>query len=74
MTHLDQGPSIRRRQAQEFEQAAQMKSEGFIGELWGFLHANKKWWLLPIVLVLVLVGALIVLSSTALAPFIYTIF
>ncbi|HRD75355.1 MAG TPA: DUF5989 family protein [Hyphomicrobiaceae bacterium] len=46
-----------------------------IGELWGFLRARKKFWLLPIILMMVLLGGLIVLTQgTALAPFIYTIF
>jgi hypothetical protein len=47
----------------------------FIIEFWEFLKVRKKYWLLPILLVLVLFGGLIVLSQgTALAPFIYTIF
>ena len=45
------------------------------GELWAFMRVRKKWWLGPIVLVLVLFGALIVLSQgSALAPFVYTLF
>ena len=44
-------------------------------EFWDFLKVRKKYWLLPILIVLVLFGALIVLSQgTAVAPFIYTIF
>lgn len=44
-------------------------------DIYNFLMVRKKWWLLPIVLVLLLFGVLIVLSSgTAVAPFIYTIF
>ena len=47
----------------------------FIIEFWQFLKVRKKYWLLPILLVLVLFGGLIVLSQgTAVAPFIYTIF
>ena len=47
----------------------------FLIEFWEFLKVRKKYWLLPILLVLVLFGGLIVLSQgTALAPFIYTIF
>ena len=47
----------------------------FLKEFWEFLKIRKKYWLLPILLVLVLFGGLIVLSQgTALAPFIYTIF
>jgi Family of unknown function (DUF5989) len=44
-------------------------------EFWLFLKVRKKWWLLPIILVLVLVGLLLVFAQgSALAPFIYTIF
>jgi hypothetical protein len=39
-----------------------------------FLLHNKKWWLLPIIVILVLLGLLTALSSTAIAPFIYTVF
>ncbi len=45
------------------------------GEFWLFLRQNKKYWLLPIILILFAVGALLVFAqSSALAPFIYTIF
>ena len=44
-------------------------------DLWGFLKVRKKFWLAPIILVLVLLGGLIVLSQgSAVAPFIYTLF
>jgi hypothetical protein len=44
-------------------------------QLWEFLRVRKKWWLLPIVIVLLVVGALLVFAQgSALAPFIYTIF
>ena len=44
-------------------------------DLWGFMKARKKFWLAPIIIVLVLLGALIVLSQgSAVAPFIYTLF
>ena len=47
----------------------------FLKEFWEFLKVRKKYWLLPILLVLVLFGGLIVLSQgTAVAPFIYTVF
>jgi len=45
-----------------------------LSEFWLFLKTNKKWWLLPIVIVTLLLGALIFLSSTPAAPFIYTLF
>ncbi len=47
----------------------------FLKDLWGFLKVRKKFWLLPIILVLMLFGALIVLTGgSAIAPFIYAIF
>ena len=47
----------------------------FLRELWGFLTHRKKFWMLPVVLVLLLFGTLILLASgSALAPFIYTLF
>jgi hypothetical protein len=47
----------------------------FLKDLWGFLSHRKKFWMLPIILILLMFGALIVLTSgTAIAPFIYTLF
>jgi len=47
----------------------------FLVELWSFLRARKKFWLLPILIVMVMFGGLVVLSQgSAVAPFIYTIF
>ncbi|MCC7202180.1 MAG: hypothetical protein IT393_05865 [Nitrospirae bacterium] len=47
----------------------------FLKDLWGFLRVRKKYWLLPIILTLLLFGALILMTSgSAIAPFIYTLF
>jgi hypothetical protein len=47
----------------------------FISELWAFMRERKKFWLLPIVLVLLLFGSLVVLTQgSVVAPFIYTLF
>jgi len=47
----------------------------FLKDLWGFLKVRKKFWMLPLILILLLFGVLIVLTSgTAIAPFIYTLF
>ena len=47
----------------------------FLEEFWNFLKVRKKYWLLPIIIILVLFGGLIILSQgSAVAPFIYTIF
>ena len=58
----------------EFADQAAAPRPALLVELWEFMATNKKWWLTPVVLVLLLVGALIMLSSTAAAPFIYTLF
>ena len=47
----------------------------FVSDLWGFLKVRKKFWLLPLITVLVLLGALIIFGGgSAVAPFIYTLF
>jgi len=47
----------------------------FVVELWMFMRERKKFWLLPIIIVLMLFGGLVVLTQgTAIAPFIYTLF
>ncbi len=52
-----------------------MSKLSILGEFWDFLKVRKKWWLAPIVLFMVLLGALIVLTEgSAVAPFIYTLF
>ena len=52
-----------------------MARPSLLGELWAFMRVRKKWWLLPLVLTMLLVGLLIaVTQGSALAPFIYTIF
>ena len=47
----------------------------FLQDLWGFMKARKKFWLAPVIFVLLLLGALIVFAEgSAIAPFIYTLF
>jgi hypothetical protein len=51
------------------------RNMGVAGELLGFFMRNKRWWLVPMVVSLFLIGALIILGqSSAIAPFIYTLF
>jgi len=58
-----------------FEKAAsETRDVGLLTELLGFLKTTKKWWLLPIVLVIVMFSVLIFLSGTGIAPLIYTLF
>ena len=61
-------------QAGSFERQAGQAQTGITSELVHFLAHNKKWWLTPIILVLLLLGVLIVLGSSVAAPFIYTLF
>ncbi len=59
----------------QFEKlSADYAEEGFFREFWGFLKQNKKWWLLPILCVLMLLAVLLAFSGSAAAPFIYTLF
>jgi hypothetical protein len=58
----------------DFAAQAELAPRGFARELWDFVRLNKKWWLTPIILVLLVLGALIIIGGTAAAPFIYTLF
>jgi hypothetical protein len=58
----------------DFEKLAKENRNSFVGEFWVFLKSNKKWWLLPILLILLGLGLLALLSSSAVAPFIYPLF
>jgi hypothetical protein len=52
-----------------------MARSGLMSELWAFMRVRKKWWLMPLVLMMLTVGMLIAFAQgSALAPFIYTIF
>lgn len=64
-------PSV---QESAFHQEAQRAESGLLGEFWGFLKDNKKWWLTPILVALALIGLLVIASSSVVAPFIYTLF
>ena len=58
----------------EFEKAGPGKDASFLREFWEFLRSNRKWWLLPVVLVLLLAGLLFLAAGTGAAPFLYTLF
>jgi hypothetical protein len=60
--------------ARKFADEAGRRQASVFGELIDFLRHNKKWWLTPIVVMLLLVGALVILGGTGAAPFIYTLF
>ena len=58
----------------DFMQQAEQSQTGLLRELGAWLRYNKKWWLSPIVVLLLFVSVLVFLSGTAMAPFIYTLF
>ncbi len=67
-------PVTRADQAERLRELAEQPAGGLVAELWGFLRYNKKWWLGPIIVVLLLVSVLLVLASSGLAPLIYPLF
>ena len=64
----------RRVEPEDFAKLADQRAPGLAREFFDFLRTNKKWWLTPIILALLLVALLVILGSTAAAPFIYTLF
>lgn len=58
----------------EFEKDSQKRRPSILGEVFGFLAHNKKWWLLPIFLCLGLLALLAIFATSGAAPFIYTLF
>lgn len=61
-------------EGEAFERLAEGKRPGFFTELWDFLRHNKKWWLLPILILIGVFGLLVFLAGTGLAPFLYPLF
>ena len=57
-----------------FSERAEGRATGFIGEFWYFLRHNRRWWLTPIVFLLLVLGLLVVLGGSGAAPLIYTLF
>ena len=64
-------PAADRLAREDLERRMNTRQPTLVEEFWQFLRFNKKWWLLPILVALLLLGTLVVLSGTALAPFIY---
>ena len=73
MAHNDDHDD-RIQQAEAFNRAAGEKRSWLFGEFFGFLAQNKKWWLLPILLALLVLGVLVILGGTAAGPFLYSLF
>lgn len=60
--------------ASDFARAAGARPRSFAGEFWQFARQNKRWWLTPILVTLLVVGLLVVLGATAAGPFVYSLF
>jgi hypothetical protein len=58
----------------EFERAGEQPALNFFADFWQFQRANKRWWLAPIVVTLLVLAVLALLTMTPAAPFIYTLF
>ena len=58
----------------EFEKASRKKQSHLVAEFWAMLMQNKKFWLIPLVAGLLLLGVIVILGGTAAAPFIYSLF
>ena len=68
-------PNLMTKRQREFEKAAAEQGRtGLPAELWAFLKENRKWWLLPILIALLVLGLFTLLAGTGAAPFIYTLF
>ena len=63
-----------KRKANDFARQAEQRPSGFLSEYLGYVLYSKKWWLIPIILALLVVGAIVILGGTAVAPLIYTLF
>ena len=63
-----------RESGSSFVDESRRQRQGLLGETWDFLSANKKWWMIPIVVVFVFMGILMLVGGTAAAPFIYSLF
>ena len=61
-------------QAAEFARQGQQRPTSFLGDVLYFLRESKKWWMLPLIIMLLMFGLLMLLASTGMAPLIYTLF
>ena len=71
MTHETSGHQSK---ADDFAKLAEEESTGLLREYFDFLCYNKKWWLTPIIVVLLVVGLIVIFGGSVAAPFIYTLF
>jgi len=71
---VEEDKSPHKQKLAEFQQMATQGQPGLVREFWDFLRYNKKWWLLPILLAILAIGALVFMAGSGMAPFIYTVF
>jgi hypothetical protein len=67
-------PTPERDRDDRLSRLAEQRSSTILRELWDFVRLNNKWWLVPIVGVLLLVAVFLILAGTGAAPLIYTLF
>ena len=58
----------------DFAAHAEQGNASLVREVWDLIAENKKWWLVPVVIVLLAIGVLVLIGSSAVAPFIYPLF
>lgn len=71
---MNSSPDDSNAQVDQFISAGQAGRRSFVSDYIYWLKTNKKWWMLPLLLLLLTFGALMILASTGAAPFIYTLF
>ena len=77
MSNPPEGDEPRQPHAGEFERLARQKgraASGPLAEFWYFVNRSRKWWMMPILVMLMLIGTLLVMAGTAVGPFIYALF
>ncbi len=74
MSHPSPNNAGPRDEIEDFQRQAETPSPGIVAEFLEFLLQSKKWWLIPIIVVLLLTGLLVILGATGAGPFIYTTF
>lgn len=71
---VDENRSDQDRIADDLAQLAEESAPGLLREFFDYLRCNKKWWLAPAIVALLILGVFVLLTSTAAAPFIYALF
>ena len=66
--------SAQKKDTTDFAAQADARRTTLLHEIWHFLAHNRKWWLLPIIVVLIVLGAFVLIGGSGVAPFIYALF